>query len=242
MLTNEAIRNGSLRKNTEKRGNGGEPSRDEMLGMITRDLRLGGDLPQPLTLLGESTWVPRPSVQTTAFTITPRCLVIRTPETCSWDVFECGGTDHYKAACPRLNQAPRQGGNCQNHAMAIEGGQGHENNGNQARGGAFMMGAEEARQDPNIMTVQAQGRYHFHEKVVRIPLPNGKKILRVLGENPNEKMRHLISAKIEEQNRKDIVIVRNFPEVFPDDLSGLPPSREFEFRIDLIPRAMPIAK
>ncbi|GJW53936.1 putative reverse transcriptase domain-containing protein [Tanacetum coccineum] len=36
--------------------------------------------------------------------------------------------------------------------MAIEGGQGHGNNGNQARGGAFMMGAEEARQDPNIMT------------------------------------------------------------------------------------------
>ncbi|GKE02882.1 putative reverse transcriptase domain-containing protein [Tanacetum coccineum] len=36
--------------------------------------------------------------------------------------------------------------------MAIEGGQGRGSNGNQARGGAFMMGAEEARQDPNIMT------------------------------------------------------------------------------------------
>ncbi|GJY37307.1 putative reverse transcriptase domain-containing protein [Tanacetum coccineum] len=36
--------------------------------------------------------------------------------------------------------------------MAIKGGQGHGNNGNQARGGAFMMGAEEARQDPNIVT------------------------------------------------------------------------------------------
>ncbi|GKF09713.1 putative reverse transcriptase domain-containing protein [Tanacetum coccineum] len=36
--------------------------------------------------------------------------------------------------------------------MAIEGGQGHRNNGNQSRGGAFMMGAEEARQDPNIVT------------------------------------------------------------------------------------------
>ncbi|GJZ33559.1 putative reverse transcriptase domain-containing protein [Tanacetum coccineum] len=36
--------------------------------------------------------------------------------------------------------------------MAIKGGQGRGNNGNQARGGAFMMGAEEARQDPNIVT------------------------------------------------------------------------------------------
>nr|GEV21690.1 reverse transcriptase domain-containing protein [Tanacetum cinerariifolium] len=39
--------------------------------------------------------------------------------------FECGGTDHYKAACPRWNRAPRQGRNRQNQVMAIEGGQGH---------------------------------------------------------------------------------------------------------------------
>ncbi|GKD88557.1 reverse transcriptase domain-containing protein, partial [Tanacetum coccineum] len=77
----------------------------------------------------------------------------RHPTAARGTCFECGGTDHYKAACPRLNRAPRQGGNCQNHALAIEGGQGYENNGNQARGGAFMMGAEEARQDPNIMAI-----------------------------------------------------------------------------------------
>ncbi|GKB63769.1 putative reverse transcriptase domain-containing protein [Tanacetum coccineum] len=66
--------------------------------------------------------------------------------------FECGGTDHYKAACPRLNRSPRQGGNRQNQAMAIEGGQCRGNNGNSARRGAFMMGVKEARQDPNIVT------------------------------------------------------------------------------------------
>ncbi|GKA33473.1 putative reverse transcriptase domain-containing protein [Tanacetum coccineum] len=80
-----------------------------------------------------------------------------------------------------------------------------------------------------------------HEKIVRIPLPNGK-ILKVLGEKPEEKMRHLMSAKAEEQKLKDIVVVRNFPELFPDDLSGLPPSREFEFCIDLILGAMSVAK
>ncbi|GKG49405.1 hypothetical protein Tco_0515857, partial [Tanacetum coccineum] len=62
-----------------------------------------------------------------------------------------------------------------------------------------------------------------HEKVVRISLPHGK-MLRVLGERPEEKVRYLMSAKIKEQKLKDIVIVRNFPEVFPDDLSGLPAS------------------
>ncbi|GKF54130.1 hypothetical protein Tco_0161040 [Tanacetum coccineum] len=37
-------------------------------------------------------------------------------------------------------------------------------------------------------------------------------------------------------------MARNFLEVFLDDLSGLPPIQEIEFRIDLIPRVMPVAK
>ncbi|GJT38283.1 retrovirus-related pol polyprotein from transposon TNT 1-94 [Tanacetum coccineum] len=45
-----------------------------------------------------------------------------------------------------------------------------------------------------------------------------------------------------EQRLKDIVVVRNFSEVFLDDLLELPPSQEIKFRIDLIPRAMPVVK
>ncbi|GJZ02125.1 putative reverse transcriptase domain-containing protein [Tanacetum coccineum] len=70
--------------------------------------------------------------------------------------FECSGTNDNKSACPRLNRAPGQGGNHPNQAMAIEGGQGHGNNGNLARGRAFVMGAVEAHQDPNIMTASGQ--------------------------------------------------------------------------------------
>ncbi|GJW38865.1 reverse transcriptase domain-containing protein [Tanacetum coccineum] len=77
-----------------------------------------------------------------------------------------------------------------------------------------------------------------HEKVVRIPLPDVK-VLRLLGERPEEKMRLLMSAKANEKKQEEIVVVRDFPEVFPDDLSGLPPIREIEFRIELIPRATP---
>ncbi|GJX05441.1 putative reverse transcriptase domain-containing protein [Tanacetum coccineum] len=39
-----------------------------------------------------------------------------------------------------------------------------------------------------------------------------------------------------------IVVVRDFPEVFLDDLSGLLTIREIEFQIELIPGAMPVAK
>ncbi|GKF15057.1 putative reverse transcriptase domain-containing protein [Tanacetum coccineum] len=76
-----------------------------------------------------------------------------------------------------------------------------------------------------------------HEKVVRIPLPDGK-VLRVVEERPKEKVRFFMGVKKQEE----IVVVRDFPEVFPDDLYGLPLIRKIEFRIELIPRATPVAK
>ncbi|GKE58014.1 putative reverse transcriptase domain-containing protein [Tanacetum coccineum] len=75
--------------------------------------------------------------------------------------FECGGTDHYKAACPRLNRAPGQGGNRPNQVLDVDGGQGRANNGNQARGREFMLGAEEAYQDPNILTGTFTLNHHY---------------------------------------------------------------------------------
>ncbi|KAI3815620.1 hypothetical protein L1987_15297 [Smallanthus sonchifolius] len=41
---------------------------------------------------------------------------------------------------------------------------------------------------------------------------------------------------------QDIPIIRDFPEVFPEDLPGLPPPRQVKFRIDLVPGATPVAK
>ncbi|GJY74980.1 putative reverse transcriptase domain-containing protein [Tanacetum coccineum] len=41
---------------------------------------------------------------------------------------------------------------------------------------------------------------------------------------------------------RDDSIVRDFPEVFPEDLPGLPPARPVEFQIDLIPGATPVAR
>ncbi|GJZ49874.1 putative reverse transcriptase domain-containing protein [Tanacetum coccineum] len=72
-----------------------------------------------------------------------------------------------------------------------------------------------------------------HEKVVRIPLLAGK-VLRVLGERPEEKARLLMSVKARDKNQEEIVVVRDFPEVFLDDLSGLPPLRETKFQLELI--------
>nr|GFD47486.1 putative reverse transcriptase domain-containing protein [Tanacetum cinerariifolium] len=45
-----------------------------------------------------------------------------------------------------------------------------------------------------------------------------------------------------EKRVEDVPVIRNFLEVFPEDLPGLPPPRKVEFRIDLIPGATPVAR
>ncbi|GJR81560.1 putative nucleotidyltransferase, ribonuclease H [Tanacetum coccineum] len=80
-----------------------------------------------------------------------------------------------------------------------------------------------------------------HEKIVRIPVEEGK-VLCVQGERNVGKTKTLMSTKANEPTLSDIPIVRDFEDVFPDDLSGLPPQRQVEFRIDLIPGATPVAK
>ncbi|GKB31262.1 putative nucleotidyltransferase, ribonuclease H, partial [Tanacetum coccineum] len=48
--------------------------------------------------------------------------------------------------------------------------------------------------------------------------------------------------KAGDKKQEEIVVVRDFPKVSPDDLSGLPPIWEIEIRIELIPGATPVAK
>jgi len=40
----------------------------------------------------------------------------------------------------------------------------------------------------------------------------------------------------------EILVVCEFPDVFLEDLPGLPPDRDIEFKIDLIPRTAPISR
>ncbi|GJT99542.1 putative reverse transcriptase domain-containing protein [Tanacetum coccineum] len=55
---------------------------------------------------------------------------------------------------------------------------------------------------------------------------------------------HVTAKEVEDKSEKkrleDVPIVQDFPEVFPEDLPGLPPTRQVEFQIDLVPGAAPI--
>nr|GFB44821.1 putative reverse transcriptase domain-containing protein [Tanacetum cinerariifolium] len=48
--------------------------------------------------------------------------------------------------------------------------------------------------------------------------------------------------KSDEKRLEVVPIVQEFPEVFPEDLPGLPPARQVEFQIDLVPGAAPVAR
>ncbi|GJR93714.1 putative reverse transcriptase domain-containing protein [Tanacetum coccineum] len=52
----------------------------------------------------------------------------------------------------------------------------------------------------------------------------------------------VMEKKSKEKKLEDILVVKEFPDVFPEELPGIPPVRQVEFQIDLIPRAAPIAR
>ncbi|GKB59474.1 putative reverse transcriptase domain-containing protein [Tanacetum coccineum] len=209
-LTDEALRNGSINKRT-RTGNAFATTANPIMGGYTghfaKDCRV---MPRNVN------------------PINARNLIART-------CYECGSTDHIKAACPR--------------------GEGYGNQGNQARDRAFMLGANFVSTtfiplldlEPNDLSFSymikiasrqlveidkvikgckleiesyvfdislipfGSGSFDmiigmdwmsnhkaeiiFHEKVVRMPLPNGK-VLRVIGERLDEKVRHLFLRRV----------------------------------------------
>ncbi|GJY01611.1 putative reverse transcriptase domain-containing protein [Tanacetum coccineum] len=70
------------------------------------------------------------------------------------------------------------------------------------------------------------------EKVIHIPINGETLIIRA----------QVMEKKSDKKRLGDIPVIKEFPEVFPEDLLGLPPVRQVEFQIDLIPGAAPVAR
>ncbi|GJV18380.1 putative reverse transcriptase domain-containing protein [Tanacetum coccineum] len=175
-LTDEAVRNGSIKK-VEKRGNMGEPSKDKNGRDDNKRTRTGNAFATTANPVGRENTGAWPKCTTCNSYHAPggpcrTCFNYNRPGHLAKDCrgvprnvnpvnarnptvracYECGSTDHFRPACPRLNRAQGPGGNRPNPVAANNGGQGRRNQGNQARGRAFMLGAEEARYVPNIVT------------------------------------------------------------------------------------------
>ncbi|GKE93556.1 putative reverse transcriptase domain-containing protein, partial [Tanacetum coccineum] len=80
-----------------------------------------------------------------------------------------------------------------------------------------------------------------YKKYIRVPYRND--MLIVQGERSRVKNESRLEGTGASKKRiEDVLVVRDFPEVFPEDLPGLPLTRQVEFHIELIPRAAPIAR
>ena len=53
---------------------------------------------------------------------------------------------------------------------------------------------------------------------------------------------HVVDTSMGVVGLEDIPVVREFPDVFPEELPGLPPAREIDFSIELLPGTMPISQ
>ncbi|GJY28472.1 putative reverse transcriptase domain-containing protein [Tanacetum coccineum] len=71
--------------------------------------------------------------------------------------YECGSSEHLRNTFPKLNRAPSQ----ERNRLALKGNRNTPNNGNQARERAFSVNAVDALQDPNIVTGTFSLNDHF---------------------------------------------------------------------------------
>ncbi|CAL8996744.1 unnamed protein product [Prunus brigantina] len=66
--------------------------------------------------------------------------------------------------------------------------------------------------------------------------------IRLLKKGCSGYLAHVIDTRDNGFKLEEIPVVREFPDVFPEDLPGLPPHREIEFIIELVPRTNPISQ
>nr|GEW60018.1 hypothetical protein [Tanacetum cinerariifolium] len=151
--------------------------------------------------------------------------------------FECGAQGYIKRNCPKQKNNDR---------------------GNQARND---------RAPARVYAVGNAGQTQTTSlRIVRVPFEDETLIIRCNGSNNGNQLNIIsctktrtyllkgypiflvnittktIKDKSKEKQLEDVPIVQGFFEVFPEDLPGLPPSRQVEFQIDLIPGVAPVAR
>nr|GEU41224.1 retrotransposable element Tf2 [Tanacetum cinerariifolium] len=172
--------------------------------------------------------------------------------------FECGATWHFKKDCPKLKNKDGEKGNAPGWVYAVGNA---KKRGNASRDpdlnvvtGTFLLNNHytsilfDTGADRSFISTA------FSSLIDIVPTPLGNsyhvKLANVIScSNAQEYMAkgcQIFLAQIttkkegdksEGKQLKDVPVVRDYPEVFPEDLPSLPPARPVEFQINLIPGA-----
>nr|GFC15973.1 putative reverse transcriptase domain-containing protein [Tanacetum cinerariifolium] len=158
--------------------------------------------------------------------------------------YECGVQGHFKRECPNLKNNNNKGN------------QGGRNN---APARVYAVGRAGIDPDANVVTglyVKSSKPPIQHRFNARRASNQGNATrLSIISCTKTEKyvkkgfpifLAHITTKEVKDKSEKkrleDVPIVRNFPEVFPEELLGLPLTRPVEFQIDLVPGAAPVAR
>ncbi|GJR90286.1 putative reverse transcriptase domain-containing protein [Tanacetum coccineum] len=142
--------------------------------------------------------------------------------------FECRAPRHFKRDCPKLKNKDGGNGNAQGWVYAV--------------GNAEKRGSAPGNPDANVVT----GPKSSNGRESRLTVISCSKAQEYMAKGCQVFLAQISSKKEEDKSERkqieDVPIVQDFPEVFPEDLPGLPPARPMEFQIDLIPGAAPVAR
>ncbi|GKB26745.1 putative reverse transcriptase domain-containing protein [Tanacetum coccineum] len=134
---------------------------------------------------------------------------------------KCGRQGHFRSDCPKLKD--------QNRGNKT----GNKNGVGEARGKAYVLGGGDANPDSNV--VKGLLGHPFNIDLMPVELGSFDVIIGMdLLANHHAKG---IEDKSKEKRLEDVPTVRDFPNVFLEDLPGLPPTRQVEFQFDFVPGA-----
>ncbi|GKF25320.1 putative reverse transcriptase domain-containing protein, partial [Tanacetum coccineum] len=146
--------------------------------------------------------------------------------------YKCGAQGHFRRNCPKLRNNDR--GNQVRNDRTLVKVYAVRNAGVNPDNVVAELGSFDA-----IIGMDWLAKYQAvivcAEKIVRIPWRNETLIIHDDGSNQAEE-------NSEKKRLEGVPIVQDFPDVFPEDLPGLPPTRQMEFQIDLVPGAALVAR
>uniref|UniRef100_J3KVD7 Reverse transcriptase domain-containing protein n=1 Tax=Oryza brachyantha TaxID=4533 RepID=J3KVD7_ORYBR len=194
-------------------------------------------------------FVPRPPQQRVALPVGGNQQAIRPPVR-SNNYFNCGQAGHYINQCPYPRRTQEQGPRAvapRPNPFPRAAPQGQQN---QKRGRVNHVTAEEANNAPDVLVgFRCHPRHGLAKKnhgvidcglrLITLKNNTGEPIFLALDDHPPQ-LHALSGAK--NNDIAAVPVVCEYPDVFPEELPGMPPDREVEFVIDLLPGTAPISK
>nr|GEV75699.1 hypothetical protein [Tanacetum cinerariifolium] len=263
ILTDEAVRCGTITKGNYKRKEMEESSRQGSTWKDNKKYKTGSGFVATVPPRNDNCWV---LIRQVAPVNAVR--MVQNQKAC----YECGSLDHLRYDFPKWIQATGQARN----QLALEGNRNTRNNRSKQEEGPLMgmqadfsfistkfvplLHVEPCIVNPGYVIEIADGDNVEVDRVIhdcKLKLGNFlftiylislghmsfDVIVRMDWLSKNKKAaKALMNAKVDKPRISDIPMVRDFIDVFPEDLLGLPPHRQVEFCIDLVPRVTPVAK